>query len=532
MSRRSALTLTLIVLFGFGVRMAYLLHVTSQPRYEWVDPDHYKLKGSRLAGDGRGWRWTFEAVRHSSYDQRFYVLPPAYPVFLSLFALFPGYPFTAQVGQVFFSTATIVLLFFLGRQLHSERAGLIAAAVYAVWLPNVIAVWSTMQEAIYVPIALLAFVLLLRAAAREASARWWDYAVAGVAFGVATLTRSMPMYVLPFLVALLVYRDRARSAANVAALLAGFCLLTIPYSVALSNHIGRPTFVENHGSIFIIERYGGLDGDAPATLTQTAAILVGAFVDAPRETIRDWWKTTESVFHVNGGRLLQIYLGAASKTGAMFAKLATHVFADFSFVVCLVLAPLGVVLCRRPFLAQFLVAWIVVNLGLVALSGFGGPRLRAPIEPPLVALAAVVLAGGFRHAHKVVVAVAGAAALLLAWIVLPQLPSSFSARADYGVHWPLKAPPKRSAMTGAAGFNVFVSNDAVRIHVRPRNPSGKTDVEVRLDGETAERARLSDQEHRFELAWPGPGLVHVEVFASDAKTGEPVRLFVIVPKTT
>ena len=46
------------------------------------------------------------------------------------------------------STATIALLFFLGRQLHSERAGLIAAAIYAAWLPNIIAVWSTMQEAI------------------------------------------------------------------------------------------------------------------------------------------------------------------------------------------------------------------------------------------------------------------------------------------------------------------------------------------------------------------------------------------------
>ena len=148
MSRPSVLTLALIVLFGFGVRIAYLLHATSQPRYEWVDPDHYKLKGRILARDGEGWRWTFDAVRHSSYDQRFYVLPPAYPVFLSLFALFPGYPFSAQVGQIFMSTATIALLFFLGRQLHSERAGLIAAAIYAAWLPNIIAVWSTMQEAI------------------------------------------------------------------------------------------------------------------------------------------------------------------------------------------------------------------------------------------------------------------------------------------------------------------------------------------------------------------------------------------------
>jgi len=523
-----------IVLLGFSVRIAYLLHATSQPRYQWVDPDHYKLKGRALAQDGEGWRWTFDAVRHSSYDQRFYVLPPAYPAFLSLFALFPGYPFSAQVGQVFMSTAVVALLFFLGRQIHSERAGLIAAAIYAAWLPNIIAVWSTMQESIYVPLVLLAFVLLLRALGKEHAATRWDFAAAGAAFGVATLTRSMPMYVLPFLAALMVYRDRSRSVWNVAVLFGGFCLLTIPYSVALSQHLGQATFVENHGSIFIVERYGGALGDEPPSLTETAVILVGGFANAPRATMRDWWKTTRSVFHVNGGRLLQIYLGAQTKAGALFAKFVTHLFGDIAFVLCLLLAPLGVVLSRRPFLATILLVWIVVNIGLVALSGFGGPRLRAPIEPQLIALAAIVLAGSYRRLDKRLWLLAALVTFAAANIVLPQLPRSFHARADYGVHWPLQAPPKRSAMTGAAGFNVLVTDEAavVRFNVRPRNPSGRTEVEVRLNGELAELVRLSEQEHRFELSWPEPGLVHVELVASDPRTGEPVRLFIVVPKTT
>jgi 4-amino-4-deoxy-L-arabinose transferase-like glycosyltransferase len=530
MSRRSTLALTLIVLFGFGVRIAYLIHATSQPRYEWVDPDHYKLKGARLAGDGDGWRWSFDAVRHSSYDQRFYVLPPAYPVFLSLFALFPGYPFTAQVGQVVLSTVSILLLFFLGRQLHSERAGLIAAAIYAAWLPNVIAVWSTMQEALYVPLVLAAFVLLLRAVAERDSAAPWGYGAAGAAFGLATLTRSMPMYALPVLAALVVWRERRRALAPVAALFAGFLLLTIPYSAALSHHLGRATFVENHGSIFIIERYGGLEGDEPASLVQTATILVGGFVDAPRATLHDWWRTTRSVLHVNGGRLLQIYLGAATETGALVAKIAAHLFGDVAFVACLVLAPIGLVLCRRPYPAAFVLVWIVVNVGLVALSGFGGPRLRAPIEPHLIALAAVVLAGGFRVLHAARLAAAALVSGILATIVVPQLPASFAAEADYGVHWPLKIPPKRSAMTGTAGFNVLAVEGVVRFHVRPRNPSGKTEVEVRLEGELSERVRITEREHRFELAAPSPGLVHVELVARDPRTGEPVPLFVIVPR--
>ncbi len=533
MSRPSALALSLIVLLGFGVRIGYLLHATSQPRYEWDDPDHYELKGRVLAQDGDGWRWTFDAVRHSSYDQRFYVLPPAYPVFLSLFALFPGYPFNAQVGQVFLSTLTIALLFVLGRQLHSERAGLIAAAVYACWVPNIVAVWSTMQESIYVPIVVLAFVLLVRAASRHPEPRPLDFALAGVVFGLATLTRSLPMYVLPVLGALLgiYHRDRRRTLWIVAALFGGFFFVTLPYSVALTRHLGQATFVENHGSIFIVERYG-LEGDDPASLTETAALLIGGFVDAPVTTLGEWWTTTRSVLHVNGGRLLQIYLGAATKTGALFAKWTTHLFGDIAFIVCLLLAPLGVALARNRPAATFLLAWIVVNLGLVALSGFGGPRLRAPIEPHLVALAAVVLAGSFGPVNKRLLTAAGVVAAVLGAIVLPQLPQSLRARADYGVHWPMKAPPKRSAMTGSAGFNVRPAAEVVRFNVRTRNPSARTDVAVRLNGEPVETVRISKQEHRFEIPWTHGGLVHVELTANDVATGEPVRLFVIVPKTT
>ena len=86
-----------------------------------------------------------------------------YSVFLSIFALFPGFPLTAQIAQVALSIASIVLVFALGRRLHSPASGLIAAAAYAVWVPNIFNVWSTSQETLYVPLILGAFLLLARA---------------------------------------------------------------------------------------------------------------------------------------------------------------------------------------------------------------------------------------------------------------------------------------------------------------------------------------------------------------------------------
>jgi hypothetical protein len=180
-----------ILLVGFALRTTYLLWVTSNPEFKWIDPDGYMREARILAGGGEGWRWTFDAVTHS-VEGRDYALPPLYQIFLSLFALFPFFPFSAQFGQVLLATFSIAMVFELGRQIHSDRAGLIAAAVYALWLPNIIAVWSTMQETLYIPLMLLAFVLFTRAVI--ANAGQLAFGFSGVTFGLAALTRSMPAY--------------------------------------------------------------------------------------------------------------------------------------------------------------------------------------------------------------------------------------------------------------------------------------------------------------------------------------------------
>lgn len=525
--RRSRILLGLILLAGFGMRFAYLVHVTAKPGYEWVDPDHYKEKGALLAGDGEAWRWTFDAVRHSAADHRYYVLPPLYPSFLSLFALFPGYPFNAQVGQVLLSSLIIVLMFHLGRQIHSERAGLAAAAVFAAWLPNIIAVWSTMQEALYIPLVVLSFVLFLRGVGKES--RFWGFFLAGTAFGLTALTRSMPVYFMPIAAVFLFARRGRKSGLQIAGLALGFALATVPYSLALSQHLGEPTFIENHGSIMVVAHYGGHRLQRPPTLVETAVLIARAVASSPNEVLSDWWQTGRSVFHVNGGRLLQIYLGAEGKVGALLWKLATHAAADFLFVLCLLLSPFGFVLCRRRPLALFLVLWILLNAALTALSGFGGARLRAPFEPHLILLAAVVLAGGYRRVTGAALGASLLCSTALAGIVVPQLPESLRARADYGVSWSLESPPKRSAMTGEAGFNVLAVNGAIEFAVRPRNPAGRTSVEVALEGKPAERVVVERQQHDFRLPWFTLELVHVELRATDVDTGRPVRLLVIVP---
>src|SRR5688500_1957566 len=162
-TRLTVVVLAALVLASFALRL-WLLHMAaSDPGFSPVDADGYMRNGRLLARGADGWRWTLEAV-HYDWNGRTYLLPPLYPVFLSLFALFSGsYPFSALVGQAGLNALSVLPIFVIAATLHSRRAGLIAAAGYAFWLPNVWTFALFIQEQLYIPLLLAAFALLLRA---------------------------------------------------------------------------------------------------------------------------------------------------------------------------------------------------------------------------------------------------------------------------------------------------------------------------------------------------------------------------------
>ncbi len=522
-ARRTLVLLGAIVCFGLLLRLSYLAHATGRPGYRLDDPDSYLRQGERIAQGASGWRFDFEVVEHAVEGRR-YALPPLYPVFLSLFALLPGFPVNALAGQAILAAIGCLSVFYLGKEIHSDRAGLVAATLCALWFPNIIAVWSTMQETLFIPLLLSGFAVLLRARA------FGGFALAGLLLGLAALTRSMPIYYVPVAALLLLWRHGPRRGAILASGLAlGFAAPTIPYSIALSRHLGGPTFIENHAGLRIATEHGA-EGARPPGPIATAATLLRELAAAPGRTMGDWRTTALSILHVNGGRLLQIYLGADTKIGATAWKLAAHVFSDLSLVMILALAPFGFALCRKPDQGAFLAAWIVMCFGLTVISGFGGPRLRAPFEPHLMVGAAVALASGWRRPRAGSLLAAALISLALLTAVVPQLGRSFAAKADYGVDWPLDPPPKRSAMEGKAGFNVFASDGFVEIAVRPRNDGKPTRVSLFLDGELAGEEILDAPEHWFRYPAADAGLAFVEIVSEDARSGSAVRTLIVVPR--
>ena len=504
-TRRQIITLLAILTFGLGVRLTALVNALHSPGYSWQDPDGYMTQAIRLGGRD-GWTWTFDAVTYTINGQR-HALPPMYSVFLSMFALWPGFPLSAQVAQVGLAVVSIALVFALGRCVHSTRAGLVAASLYALWVPNIFNVWSTSQETLYVPIILTAFLLLARAVDRDDP--WPGFALAGVVFGAAALTRSMPMFfaVPAAITHVLLARNRRRAAVQGLTFLLGFLLLTAPYSAALSRHFGQLTIIDTHGSIHLESASGAR---APS-LFETAQGLWRAMSARPTEYFAECVARARSLLHVNGGRILQIYVVADSKTGAVVWKSLVHLGSDALLVMGTMLAGLGAALCRRPRLAIFLLLWAALNVAIASVGGFGGARLRAPFEPFLVVLAAIVFVGEWRRPHPVALVAAAVAGIGAAAAVLPQVRPSLQSWPDYGIVWPSIFNRPAGQFTGAAGLNV-PAFDGVATLTATHAGRAPVQLQVRVGGVHVRTMELAAGETgMIRTRWPARGLAFIEL---------------------
>jgi hypothetical protein len=520
-SRKELAVLGVILFAALAIRLAYLLPLALDPGFDWPDPDHYLMGAKILTRDG--WDWTFRAVRYEWAGRSFY-LPPLYPVFLSLFSVFSNMAVAAQLGQLLMSVVAVGLVYELGRFVHSPKAGLLAAGTYALWFPSVITSWFY-QETLYVPLVLLAFVLYLRATGAIA------FGLAGAAFGLAALTRSMPLYFLPLLLAFHLFLKRRSGLRDTAAIVLGFAAMVLPYSAMLSMHLGEITIIENHGGIILLAEDPRAEESTGLAATTSSLLRSGRGGFGP--LVSDLYGSLRSVLHVNGGRLLQSHVAVANGTLAVIWKTAAHLFGDFAFVAAALLAPFGLALSKRRDASALFAVWIALNLSLVALGGFAGPRLRAPFEAHVIVLASVAVVSGFHGLWRRAWILAGAASFALAVVLVPQVPRSLAGWPDYGIRWQHRPRGWRTVVRGSAGFNVFVRTGVVplEIRARPGVDTGDSLVEVLLGGRAVEERALAPGEAlKVEYPWPKRTMAFVEIRARSAETGSSRELLVITSR--
>lgn len=497
-----------------ALRIGYLLMLAGQ-EHVYGDVDRYLANGASLVASG-GFRWTFDAVAYT-WGGRVYALPPLYSLYLGSFAEWPSYPLNAFIGLAVLNATVIPLIVATGARLHSRRAGVVAASLYASWGADIAAYAAIRQEALYIPLVIVATWALVRAL--DGAGGRCAFVAAGAAFGLAALCRSMPIYYVAAAAGGLALRDwRGAGWRQAGQLVAGFAMLTVPYSIALSLHLGQPTLIENHGGILVAHRYlGAGQREVPGFTTVVIAILQQIRA-APGAFAAETFDQARSLVYVSGGRFVQEGVFAATAQGAGLWKLAAHLLIDVPWLLALMLAPVGAAMARLRPAVVALLAWALLNVALTAITGFGGSRLRGPFEIHLVLLASVALAGPWRIDRRLPLVAGLAASAALAGVVAPQIERSTRARGNYGVRWTTAGADTRATVTGASGANVLALAGGLEIEVT--NP-GATPiaVDVRVGGTAVmQGATVDPGAHRAAIV-PAerPALTFVEVDARDAQ---------------
>jgi 4-amino-4-deoxy-L-arabinose transferase-like glycosyltransferase len=162
------------------------------------DPTDYD-RLARLLAHGRGWGPSLLAAGHGPTAFR----PPLYPLFLAgVYRLTGDSTTAARLVEALLGVAGIALLAWIAAHLLGRRVAVIASALAAVYPPLVVYSTAILSEAIFIPLELAAVVAALRARDDQQHATQWTI-VAGTLVGLGVLARPSSVVLLLPLAALL-----------------------------------------------------------------------------------------------------------------------------------------------------------------------------------------------------------------------------------------------------------------------------------------------------------------------------------------
>jgi len=379
-----------------------------------------------------------------------YLWPPGFIAFLAFCKALAGDNlFAPRLLQVLLSTATVPLIFILGRRFHGRPAGLAAAAVFAVYANLVGFTHLLWPATFYIFWFLLGITLLL---GLEAPSRR-HVAAAGICLGLAALVRGQALYFAPLAAAWLVLsaaREDRRQRLGLAALLIAFTLVPIlPWSVRnaatfhrfliLDSTTGRNLYIGTnvpppanwdygfnerrrvHGGRERCGEANIVDADRCEVRNAVAFMVSHPGLMLARVPLKWADLLNPSSFVIRHARL--------DKYPHIFSRpelsLLTVVAAG-AWMAVAILGVLGLILLP-PWTGRGLVITLLLyHLALHALT-FGMTRFRLPMVPFLILAGAPLLVGTWRQMAAAgptrrVVAAGVLAALLALWIArFPQV---------------------------------------------------------------------------------------------------------------
>jgi 4-amino-4-deoxy-L-arabinose transferase-like glycosyltransferase len=327
--------------------------------------------------------------------------PPLYPALLAISSALGFDSVDAhRVVSCLLGTVAVVLIGLLGGRVGGMRIGLIAAAVAAVYP----ALWmldsSLRSESLYLPLIVLVLLLAYRLLDE---ATWRRAAVLGVAIGLAALTRSEALLLVPLLLVVL----PVRRLQLVGALLAGCLVVVGPWLARNWIVFDQPTAIStNEGGLLagancrgayytvLIGTWACLPRNDPAW-GENEAVISGHLRNQAFEYASDHAGRVPAVV---GVRILRVWDLWKPRESAHFeASIADRDIhaqraAMLSLYLLVPFAVAGAVLLRRRGQPLRILLVPIVFVTLVAALSYGSTRFRVAAEPVIVVLASVAAA--------------------------------------------------------------------------------------------------------------------------------------------
>jgi len=404
--------LAAITAAGMALRVAYVLLVSERPEAG--------VGAKRLLGEaigGRGDTFFFHNTANllaegRGFSDPFVFLaqgrlvptgshPPLFSLVLAIVSKLGGTSYLAhQLAGAVLGAVTVALVGLIGRRVGGPRVGLIAALVAAVYPVLVSADGALMSEALYG--ALIAGALLLGFRLADRGDRLSALAL-GVVIGLAALTRTEALLLVPLLGLPLALRGSGGRAARAVLVCAGCALALLPWTLRNLSAFERPLLVtSNDGTVLA-------GANCPATYS---GIDVGAWrfdCISARRTADDsvqgarWRSEGLDYAREHAGELPRVLAVRLLRTWDFFQPRRQVRFAEGrparaqqlatgAYYLLLPLAIAGAVLLRRRPLELALLLCPALLVSLASLLGYGLPRFRHAAELSIVVLAAAALA--------------------------------------------------------------------------------------------------------------------------------------------
>jgi 4-amino-4-deoxy-L-arabinose transferase-like glycosyltransferase len=223
----------------------------------WVDKpmthdEREYLSLARSVAAGRG--FVYDAAHETGTAQQF-GRAPAYPLFLAMIGagadVHDGSPVRVKIAQSIVGAVGVWLVGLIALRAAGPRAGVLAAAVAAVYPPLVWICAYVLSEALYSTLALAAVLLLDMAMdhaddAGTARAGGALALIAGLLIGIAVLTRPAILFFLPLAAGWLMARRRAVLAV---AFLAAVIAVVAPWTARNVRAYGKVVLVASEGGV-------------------------------------------------------------------------------------------------------------------------------------------------------------------------------------------------------------------------------------------------------------------------------------------